>query len=291
MLQDIFDRLALRFSPDAIAAYIAKVLPGLLSGLIVFAVFMLIWWALSRVLKVVLGRLNIDLTLVSFIQTVLRYSIIIVGAISALSEIGIDTKALLTSLGVAGLTLGFAAKDTLSNLISGIFIFWDRPFVLGDLVEFGGYYGRIDQITMRSTRLVTVDGKMVAIPNASIINSPVVSYTNFPHLRLDIEMTVGVNEDYDKIRGYFMELISTDEQYLSEPAPRVVITAINDYNVAMQFRVWLGDEKQHVLARFALRERLYEHLRAKGVEMPFETMSIQVSPPPTEPPASQDPAP
>ena len=82
----------------------------------------------------------------------------------------VDTSAALASLGIAGLTIGFAARDALSNLISGILIFIDRPFVVGDLVEIEDHYGKVSAITLRSTRIITSDGKMLAVPNAEIIN-------------------------------------------------------------------------------------------------------------------------
>jgi hypothetical protein len=66
-----------------------------------------------------------------------------------------------------------------------VFIFWDRPFVLGDLIEVDGKYGRVEKITLRSTRVITVEGKMFTIPNAEVMNSTVASYTNFPHLRIE----------------------------------------------------------------------------------------------------------
>lgn len=290
MLSEILQRLSQRFGPDAIAAYLSSKLPGVLSAIIVMLVFILLWLAATRLAKLLLTRLEMDRTLVSFIETALRYIILTVGIISALSEIGIDTKALLTSLGVAGLTLGFAAKDTLSNLISGIFIFWDRPFVLGDLVEFGGYYGRVDQITMRSTRLVTVDGKMVAIPNANIVNSPVVSYTNFPHLRIDIEVTVGVEEDLGRLRKIFEQAIADDERFLDTPKAHMVVKTLNDYNVEVQFRVWLENEKDHIPARFELREELFELFRSNGVDMPYETLVVQNIPPASPPETLEDAA-
>ena len=290
MLSEILQRLSQRFGPDAIAAYLSSKLPGVLSAIIVMLVFILLWLAATRLAKLLLTRLEMDRTLVSFIETALRYIILTVGIISALSEIGIDTKALLTSLGVAGLTLGFAAKDTLSNLISGIFIFWDRPFVLGDLVEFGGYYGRVDQNTMRSTRLVTVDGKMVAIPNANIVNSPVVSYTNFPHLRIDIEVTVGVEEDLGRLRKIFEQAIADDERFLDTPKAHMVVKTLNDYNVEVQFRVWLENEKDHIPARFELREELFELFRSNGVDMPYETLVVQNIPPASPPETLEDAA-
>lgn len=192
---------------------------------------------------------------------------------TALDQLGIDTTSILASLGVMGLTIGFAAQNTLSNLISGIFIFWDRPFVIGDLIEVDGEYGRVETITLRSTRLITVDGRMVAIPNAMIANAKVRSYTNFPTLRLDIPITVGVNEPMGKVREVLLALCE-GEQFMTEPAPQVVMKALNDYNVEVELRVWIHDEPTHVKERFQLRERVKEALDAAKVEMPFETIQL-----------------
>ena len=157
---------------------------------------------------------------------------------------------------------------------SGLFIFWDRPFVVGDLIEMEGKYGRVDDITLRSTRVVTPDGKMLAIPNSAIANSTVASYTNFPHLRLEIDLTVGVGEDLSRIGEVFLGMVKDDKRFMDQPGAEMVVTAINDYNVAVQFRVWLADEKQHISGRFELRRRIFETMREAGVEMPYETLQL-----------------
>lgn len=249
-------------------------LPSLLSAVIIMALFWAIWRGLYRAANVVIRRAKLDPTAADFLQTVLKYTLLTIGAVTALGKIGINTASILTSLGVAGLTIGFAAKDALSNMISGIFIFWDRPFVIGDLVEVGGEYGRVESITMRSTRVVTPDGRMLAVPNSTVVNTTVASYTNFPHLRLDIAFTVGVGENLPRIRQLALDCCREDGQFMTEPAPVVVVTALNDYNVAMELRVWLDDEKQHVAARHGLRERLFEALRAASVDMPYETFAL-----------------
>jgi small conductance mechanosensitive channel len=173
-----------------------------------------------------------------------------------------------------GLTIGFAARDALSNLISGLLIFLDRPFVIGDLVELEDMYGRVDRITLRSTRIITSDGKMLAVPNTEVINKTVASYTNFPHLRLDIAVTVAVDEDLNRVRLVLLDLVGNDPDYLDQPPPRVVVTQLNDYNVALELQVWLRDERQHVEKRFALRERAFDSLTQAGVDMPFETLQL-----------------
>ena len=185
-----------------------------------------------------------------------------------------DTGSLLASLGVAGLTIGFAAKDALSNVIAGLFIFWDRPFVIGDLVEVDGNYGKVETITMRSTRVVTVDGRMLAIPNTIIVNSTVASYTNFPNIRLDVEVTVGVNEDIGRIRTAILTAVALKSRYLQAPQPVVALKALNDYNLLLEVRVWLEDETRHIPERFALRELILEVCRAENIELPFETIAL-----------------
>lgn len=272
-------RLEQLFSPTTLADKLfGHLLPDLLMATITFGLFYLAWRAIGRGVAALLGRSHLDDTARAFILTLLKYALLAIGLVAALGQVGIDTTSLLTSLGVAGLTLGFAAKDALSNIISGIFIFWDRPFVIGDLIEINGHYGRVTQITMRSTRVVTVDGKMLAIPNSECAGSTVASYTNFPHLRLDIDASIGVGEDIDRVRALLLGIVSGDERFLATPEPVVVVTALNDYNVAIQLRAWIEDERAHVETRTWLREAAFKLLTREGVDLPFETFTVRSSP-------------
>ena len=97
------------------------------------------------------------------------------------------------------MTIGFAARDSLSNIISGILIFLDRPFVIGDIVEIEGFYGRVEKITLRSTRIITSDGKMLAVPNTEIINKTVASYTISPPPVGYQQLLLAVTEDIEKV--------------------------------------------------------------------------------------------
>lgn len=262
------------FNLESIFARLLEWVPKLFAAALVMLVFLAVWRIARRSVEMVIRRAKLDATIGALIQSVLKTVLLTIGVVSALGKVGVDIAGLLTGLGVVGLTIGFAAKDTLSNMISGIFILWDRPFTIGDLVEIGGAYGRVDSITMRTTRVVTVDGRMLAIPNSEIVNKTVASYTNFPNLRLDVAFTVAVTENLSKVRQVALSVCGTEFGLMQEPAPFVVVTSLNDYNVAMQLSVWLDDERSHIAARFALRERLFEALRAAGVDMPFETLAF-----------------
>jgi small conductance mechanosensitive channel len=274
-MEVIFTRLAEIFSPEKIAdKVLGHWLPDMIVAALTFAAFYALWRLLAKGVTLLMARAGVEATATRFVELMLKYLVLTLGTITALAQMGVNTASLIASLGVAGLTLGFAAQDVLSNIISGLFIFWDRPFVIGDLVEIDGQYGRVETITMRSTRVVTTDGKMLAIPNSVIANSTVTSYTNFPNLRLDVEVTVGVNEDLGRVRVLLLDQVRGRQEFMDAPPPSVVVKALNDYNVLLELRAWIHDEKEHIQHRFELRERIFTSLTEAGVDMPCETLSI-----------------
>lgn len=270
----IIQRFQEIFNPTAIGPTIVDFTINFVVAVVTFIAFYLIWLVVELILRVFLRPTRLDETSQAFVRTILKYTILLIGLVNALSALGIDTAGLLASLGILGITIGFAARDAFSNLISGILIYLDRPFVIGDLVEVGENYGRVEQITLRSTRIITVDGKMLAVPNAEIINRTVTSYTNFPSLRLDIQVTVGVGEDISNVRQVLLTVLRDDNDILNEPAPRVVVNQLNDYNVGIQLQAWIKDERSHIEKKFELREKVFNALNAAQVEMPFETIQL-----------------
>ncbi len=257
-MEKIFASLANRFNPDSITAVVVSYTPNVVSAFLTFIIFWFLWKLLANGLNFFIKKTSLDKTLSGFFQDVLKYLIVGAGLLSALSELGINTASLLASLGVAGLTIGFAAKDTLSNLISGLFIFWDRPFAIGDIVEIGSDYGRVSDITLRSTRVVTPDGKMIALPNSKVIASVVTSYTNFPHLRIATTYSFPATVNRAKIRENFTKLVSKDPSFLKNPEPQVLVETADTTKVTLKFLVWIQDEKQHQILEHQLRESVYD---------------------------------
>lgn len=274
LFNGIVARLQQTFDPQVIGTAMASIVANLVIAILVFVAFYLFWRLLDAAIRPVIRRANLDATTASFTKTVLKYVVLTVGVVNAFDAIGIDTAAVIASLGIAGLTIGFAARDALSNIISGLFIFWDRPFVIGDLIEVAGDYGTVDSITLRSTRVVTVDGKMLAIPNSTMVNTTVASYTNFPNLRLDVAVTVGVDQNIDRAREILIGLIRDNPDYLIDPPPQVVVKSLNDYNIELELRAWIKNERQHVAKRYALREAIFEAFTAAEIDMPFETIQL-----------------
>lgn len=262
------------FDLHTLGESVANFLARLVAGALTFTAFYLLWRLIGRGLDAGLRRSRVDATTASFVTTVAKFAVLTLGAVQGLSAAGVDTAAVIASLGIAGLTLGFAARDALSNLISGVLIFWDRPFVIGDLVEVGGEYGRVDRITLRSTRVVTPDGRMLAVPNATIINQTVASYTNVPHLRVAVDVDIGPQVPFEQVRKLLLEMVARDPDFMQEPAPQVVVTQLGTFNNTMQLQAWVFDERRHGEKRVQLRENVYRTLLAAGVDMPVETLNL-----------------
>ena len=264
---EIVTRLQDSFDTETLSDSLVDLIANLVVGLIVFAGFLIVWYVLDRMLRASLKRAKLNETATSFVETLAKYAFLGIGAIYAMNAAGIDTAAMVASLGIAGLTIGFAARDSLSNLISGLLIFIYQPFVIGDLIEVDNLYGLVDTITLSSTRVISVDGKMLTIPNTQIINKTVASYTKVPHLRLNIPVTVAPTEDLGRIRQILIDLVEEDEEFLTEPEPIVVVSELNASNIRIELAAWLRDERDHLIKRFQLREHVFTTLREAGVEM------------------------
>ncbi len=273
LLESVVQRLEDTFSAGRLIEWLSIAALNLILAVIVFCVFYLLWWLIKHFMIFRL-RGSIDRTTAAMIETVIKAVFLCIGMLVALNTAGVQTAAVLTSLGVLSLTIGFALRDTLSNVISGFLVFVDRPFTIDDLVEIDGQYGRVEKITLRTTRIITVDGRMLAVPNSLVMNKTVASYTNYPHLRIDIAVTVAVTESLDRVRGILMGLVEHNPAYLNDPLPRVVVVKLNDYNVAIELQAWLKDERNHIQQRFVLREQVFNALTAAKVEMPLETIQL-----------------
>lgn len=272
---DIFlARLQELFSVERIARSVAEKTPEVILAIVVFGFYYIIYRIVNSMILRMSKRVGMDRNASGFLLIVVKYTILVFGAVSAFQQVGINVTNIIAGLGLAGLSLGFAARDTLGNIIAGIFLFWDKPFVIGDLIEAGGEYGEVREITLRTTRIVTVDHKMVSIPNSVLINNTIKSYTMEPNLRLDVEVTIGVNEEIGRAREVLLDLVKGDERFMDTPGPSVVVSKLGDYFVALQLRVWLNDERQHIAIRLELREKIKEALDRAGVVMPYETLEV-----------------
>ena len=153
-------------------------LPGMFRGVLVFLIFLLVAWVGRRVIALAAPRVRADTGAVLLLSRVYYYGILIFGIITALGAAGLNVSALVTGLGLTGFALGFALKDVLSNLLSGIMLLLYRPFNIGDHISMGDYEGTIETIRMRDTLVRAADGRLIVVPNTKLITEVVVNNTH-----------------------------------------------------------------------------------------------------------------
>lgn len=247
--------------------------------LVAFAVvgaFIAAYFVVRTALRSLFERSRLDVGVRSLLEAVAKYVILGFGAILALDQLGFNVTGLVAGLGVAGLALGFAAKDTLANFIAGVTILWDRPFRVGDRVEADGEFGQVKNITLRSTRIHTNDNRVVIIPNQNIVNNKIINHTMQASLRIVIPVGVSYQADIAEARRVLLELVGGDERVRERPPPEVVVTELAPSAVNLALRFWLKNPHHEVPIEFEYRERVKQALDAAGIEIPFPQVSLRV---------------
>jgi small conductance mechanosensitive channel len=163
-MQNVFEMLDLNQLLTQTVAW----LPALAVAILILLAFWAAFRMTRKPLRGILVTAGLEQVLADMLVIVYRVTLLAFGGVLAASQLGIDVGAALAGLGVVGLTIGFAAKDSLSNIIAGFLIFWDSPFTEGDWITVAGEYGRVTRITMRTTRIRTLNNTYVVIPNQTI---------------------------------------------------------------------------------------------------------------------------
>jgi len=192
----------------------------------------------------------------------------------------INVTGWLASAGVLGIVLGLAAKDTLANLFSGLFILADAPYRIGDVIDLGDHHGRgrVTHIGVRSTRLLTLDDVEVVVPNALIGNSRIVNESGGPHPkeRIRAVTSVAYGSDIDRVRELLHTAARSVELISGEPEPQVRFTEMADSGLVFHVLGWVEQPSQRDDAIDALNTAIYKTLVAADVEIPFPQQDIYI---------------
>ena len=255
-------------------------LTGLLLGngmqaLLTFLTLYVIYWVIDRTLHQVLDRsARIEPGLQSLLQRSYRVvAFIFIGAM-VLSQLGVNVAALVAGLSIAGIAIGFAARDSMENFISGITILVDEPFKVGDFIVVDGEYGQVHEITLRSTRIRTVRNEIMVLPNTQVITNRIVNHSKQNTLRIDIEFGIAYKEVPAEAREVLLPIVEGDDRILPRPEPSVIVTEMADSSVNMKLRFYIRDASEELAVRWAYNEKVREALREADIEIPFPHLQL-----------------
>jgi small conductance mechanosensitive channel len=230
---------------------------------------------LAKLLQKVLTRSDTDAILVKFLGNI-AYGILLVAVIlAAIDSLGVNVTSLMAILGAAGLAVGLALKDSLSNFASGVMIIIFRPFNIGDYITAGGSSGVVDEIGLFATLMHSGDNQRIIVPNSAIFSGTIINTSALPTRRIDLVIGIGYDDNIGQARDIITGILESDERIMKDPAPAVNVAELGDSSVNLNVRPWVKAE-DYWSVRPDLLENIKLQLDAAGISIPYPQQDVHM---------------
>lgn len=244
--------------------------------LLAVAVLVVGWIASKIAHRVVLGifrKQSLDEAAARFLATMVRHLMLAGAVIASLNQAGIEATSFVALLGAAGLTVGFALQGALGNLASGVTILLFRPFSLGDRVTAGGHTGKVDDIGLLATTMISSDNETIIIPNTGITSGSIINHTKRGTLRGSIEIGIAYGTDVAQALEIMNKAVRGAELVLPHPEPSVTFAGFGASALDFVVRGWADTSKRSAMLQ-NVRVALYNDLNAAGIDIPFDQIVV-----------------
>ena len=216
-----------------------------------------------------------DETLVNFFDDIIYYVLVVVVVLTALEQVGVESTSFLAILGAAGLAVGLALKDPLSNFASGVMIIFFKPFKIGDFVTAGGVTGKITEVHLFNTEFTTGDNQRILVPNGAITASSIVNVNAHPKRRVDLTIGVGYGDDLKKAKETIIKIIKANDKVLVDDGITVAVSELADSSVNFVVRAWVMTP-DYWDVKWALIENIKNTFDKEGISIPFPQRDVHI---------------
>ncbi len=258
-----------------IRGYFLDNLPHVCLALLIFVVGrMVVNWGI-RLTQKAMEKANVEATLRRFLEKTLYYTLMVGVLIAAAAELGLETTSFLAIVGAAGLAIGLALKDSLSNFASGVMIILFRPFTVGDVVTLAGITGKVFQVDMFSTVIHTADNQRQIIPNATITTSVITNITVEKTRRIDLLVGIGYDDDIALAKKSIKRLLAADPRILTDPPPVIGVAALGASSVDIAVRPWV-QTADYWNVQSDLLEAIKNDFDNQGISFPYPQQDVHM---------------
>ncbi|WP_439115479.1 mechanosensitive ion channel family protein [Hydrogenophaga sp.] len=246
----------------------------LLALAVLFVGLWLSGW-LSRRVDAHMERLKVEVTLRSFLRSLISLALKVLVVITVASMLGVATTSFIAVLGAAGLAVGLALQGSLSNFAGGVLLILFKPYKVGDFVEMQGQSGTVQSIQILNTVLKTPDNKTVFVPNGPVANGNIVNFSTEATRRVDMVFGISYGSSIDLARQTLDALVQADERVLKDPAAVIVVGELADSAVNIRVRVWTATADYWPVF-FDMQERVKKRFDEVGIGIPFPQRDVHV---------------
>lgn len=251
----------------------AEIGKNILLAIAIYVVGKFVIKLVNRLTRQMLERKNVDPTIESFLKSFVSILLNVLLIITVISALGVDTASFAALLASFGVAAGMALSGNLQNLAGGLVILLFKPFKVGDFVEAQGTMGKVKEIQIIHTILLTVDNKEVYLPNGSLSSGSITNYSKMETRRVDFTVNVEYGTDVEKVMSALKAIAESDKRVLKEPEPFYALSALADSSVNFTFRVWVNGADYWPVF-FDLNKRIYEEFNRKDIKFPFPQLQI-----------------
>jgi small conductance mechanosensitive channel len=263
--------------------WIAAFLPRLVGAILILLLGAAVArWAGRGILHITQRTTHVDVTLQPILAALVRYSILIMVFIAALSQIGVQTASLFAALGAAGLAIGLALQGTLSNIAAGLMLLWLRPFRLGDYIEVNGIAGTVREIGLFNCNVETYDGIFIFAPNSAIWNNALRNHSRNAGRLILVDVTFPAKVQIDEARKLLLGMAAADKRVQQAPAPKVFVESQTGAGVLLKLQLWAIHGKSGELQR-TIVEDVKRALDTAGEETLVPQQVVRAVPPDSDP--------
>ena len=210
-----------------------------------------------------------------FFVSIASKAVVFIGLLIALSQIGIELAPLLTGFGVAGVIIGFALQDTLSNFASGLMILIYRPYDVGDMVKVAGVQGTVKDMSLVSTTVQTIDNQRLVIPNNKIWGDVINNITAERVRRVDMVFGIGYSDDIDKAKSVLNDIIINHPKVLKKPEHTIKLHTLNTSSVDFVVRPWVKTD-DYWDVYWDVTETVKKRFDEEGITIPFPQRDVHI---------------
>ena len=255
--------------------------PGLVFKIILFFIIVYVFNKLAGLLQKLTERglanaqIQPSQLLQRMVLLVVRNTILAIGILIALAQIGISLGPLLAGLGVVGFIVGFALQDTLSNFAAGMLILIYRPFDVDDFIEAGGVSGKVSNMSLVNTTILTFDNQTIIVPNNKIWGDVIRNVTAQKLRRIDMVFGISYSDDIPKTEKLLLDIVSAHETVLDDPEPMIRMHELGDSSVNFIVRPWVKTE-DYWETYWAITREVKMRFDEEGISIPFPQRDVHL---------------
>jgi small conductance mechanosensitive channel len=275
-MNDLKTLLADWFDLHEVSSFVLGWSGRVLGALAIFIIGRIVARALSNWLRRGMQRVGPDETLSRFFGNLVYTGLLVFVILTAISALGVPTTNFLAILGAAGLAVGLALKDSLSNFSSGVMLVMFRPFKVGDQIDAAGTGGVVDAIGIFNVTLKTPDNRVITVPNSLVYSGTITNYNAEARRRIDLIIPIGYDADIAQAKSAITAITAAEARIQRHPAPEVVVQDVLANSVTLAVRVWVATA-DYGNVRSDLLERIKRSLDKYELGIPVEHRTL---PPP-----------